>query len=211
MDQRTSQRLRAKRTSVNPKAMRKLIVSMNITLDGFMAGPECELDWHFSRWNNEMAELASRQLSEADTIMLGAITYKAMASYWPMQATNMAYPRNDVPFADMMNSYTKIVFSDSIKHSYWNNSIILNGTMSDEVKRLKSEPGKDMIIYGSGQMIASLQPLDLIDEYHLWIHPVILGKGKPLFRDPNHTLTLELFKTHTFKTGVIVLYYRRNH
>lgn len=208
---RTNQRLKAARSPINQNGMRKLIVSMNVTLDGFMAGPECELDWHFNRWNNEMAELASRQLSQADTIMLGAITYRAMASYWPMQSSNMSYSRNDIPFADMMNSYTKIVFSDSIKQSYWNNSIILKGEMINQVKKLKDGQGKDMIIYGSGKMIASLQPYDLIDEYHLWIHPVILGKGKPLFRDPDHSLTLELYKTHTFKTGVIVLFYRRNH
>jgi dihydrofolate reductase len=68
-----------------------------------------------------------------------------------------------------------------------------------------------MIIYGSGKMIASLQPLDLIDEYHLWIHPVALGKGKPLFTQGQSSVSLELFGTHTFKTGVIILYYRRTH
>ena len=99
--------------------MRKVIVSMNVTLDGFMAGPNCELDWHFSFWNEEMAEYASEQLSHADTILLGRITYKAMAKYWPSMAMDLSYPREDIAFAGMMNSYKKIVFSNTLNEVHW--------------------------------------------------------------------------------------------
>ena len=102
--------------------MRKLIVSMNITLDGFMAGPAGELDWHFLKWTEEMAEWLGIQLSMADTILLGRNTYDAMACYWPQQDNNLAIARDDIAFASMMNSYTKIVFSKTLKKLHWQNT-----------------------------------------------------------------------------------------
>ena len=91
--------------------MRKLIVSMNVTLDGFMSGLNCELDWHFDKWTTEMAERLGEQLSEADTIVLGRVTFNAMAKYWSFKATDLSLPREDIAFADMMNSYKKLVVS----------------------------------------------------------------------------------------------------
>src|SRR5215213_697022 len=136
--------------------MRKLIVSMNITLDGFMSGPDCELDWHFSAWNNEMAQAAAEQLNRADTIILGRITYRAMARYWPMQAKKMACAREDIAFADMMNTYTKIVFSKTLQQPEWHNTKLVKGSIPKEISSLKQQPGKDMIIYGSGKLVAAL-------------------------------------------------------
>lgn len=95
--------------------MRKLIVSMNITLDGFMAGPAGELDWHFRFWNEEMADYGVMQLMQADTILLGRKTYNVMAGYWPLVSCNPCFPRSDIAFADMMNNYQKIVCSSTLQ------------------------------------------------------------------------------------------------
>jgi dihydrofolate reductase len=150
------------------KSMRKVIVSMNITLDGFMAGPDCELDWHFNYWNEEMAKCAGQQLSNADTIILGRITYKAMARFWPSKMKDLLGPRQDIAFASMINSYQKVVFSKTMKNTDpvvtgWNNSRLAKETISKEIMNLKQQPGKDMIIYGSGSIVSTLMRLNLVD------------------------------------------------
>ena len=187
--------------------MRKIIVSLNITLDGFMSGPNCELDWHFQSWTEEMAESLCEQLSKADTILLGRVTYDAMAKYWPSQSSNPSYPRMDIAFAEMMNNYPKIVFSKTLTATEWNNSRSVKGNILTEITKLKQMPGNDMIIYGSGKIVSFLSRVNLIDEYVLWIHPVVLGKGRPLFKLSGQ-LRLELIKTKTFRTGVVVVCYK---
>jgi dihydrofolate reductase len=187
--------------------MRKVIVSMNITLDGFMAGPDCELDWHFSYWNEEMAEFATDQLKRADTILLGRVTYKAMSKYWPLVALDPCSPRQDLAFAGMMNSYDKIVFSTTMESADWSNSRLVQDDISKEVQLLKQQPGKDMIIYGSGTIVSLLMRYGLIDEYALWVHPVVLGKGKPFFRKISDKQFLRLVNSTSFKSGVVLLYY----
>lgn len=122
--------------------MRKLIVSMNVTLDGFMAGPDCELNWHFNYWNEEMAAYASVQLNEADTILLGRVTYTAMAKYWPLVNTDLLYAREDLAFADMMNRYRKVVFSNTLVTTEWNNAHLAKGNLKTAVEQLKKEPGE---------------------------------------------------------------------
>ena len=187
--------------------MRKLIVSMNITLDGFMAGPNCELDWHFNAWNEEMAQVAAEQLSRADTIILGRITYRAMARYWPMQAANLHCPREDIVFADMMNTHTKIVFSKTLTATEWNNTRLVKRGIGREITNLKQQPGKDIIVYGSGKVVSALIRLSLIDEYKVWVHPVVLGKGKPLFPEMQQRISMKLFNSRTFSSGVVMLTY----
>jgi dihydrofolate reductase len=187
--------------------MRKIIVSVNVTLDGYMAGPNCELDWHFNSWNDEMAESITEQLSKADTILLGRVTYKGMAQHFTSAPVSLLTPREDLGFAEMLNHYPKIVFSKTLTTVVWNNSKIVKGNMAREVIKLKQQAGKDMIIYGSGQLVASLTKLGLIDEYRIWVHPVVLGDGKPLFKEVQQKLNLSLYKTQAFSSGVVILYY----
>ena len=191
--------------------MRKVIVSMNVTLDGFMSGPNCELDWHFQSWTKDMADSLYEQLSKADTILLGRVTYTAMAKYWPVKAKDLSFPREDIAFAEMMNSYTKLVFSKTLVSAVWNNSTLLKGKIEDEIIKLKRQPGKDMMVFGSGKVVASLMNLGLVDEYRLWVHPVLIGKGKPLFKNLHEKLPMKLFETKTFSNGVIILYYGSVH
>lgn len=180
---------------------------MNLTLDGFMAGPDCELDWHFERWTNEMAESLCEELSKADTILLGRVTYYAMARYWPQKERDLSFQRDDLAFASMMNNYAKVVFSRTLASADWNNSRLVKRDVVGEILHMKMQPGKNMIIYGSGRLASSLMRHGLIDEYRLWIHPVVLGKGKPLFKDLPERRDLQLNEVRTFQSGVCVLYY----
>ena len=189
--------------------MRKLIVSVNVTLDGFMAGPNCELDWHFSRWTAEMAEIQSRQLSCADTILLGRVTYNAMAAYWSAVRCDLRFPREDLAFAGLMNSRQKVVFSRTVKELPWENSVQICGNLGSEVYKLKKQDGNDIIIYGSSKLIGGLIKLGIIDEYILWMHPVMLGTGKPLFSKTKKFTNMRLSNAQQFNSGVVLLHYSR--
>ncbi|AEW03424.1 deaminase [Niastella koreensis] len=187
--------------------MRKVIVSMNVTLDGFMAGPDCGLDWHFKSWNEEMARATAEQLSRADTILLGGITYRGMAQYWNSNPVNLIRPREDLDFASMLNSYPKVVFSKSMTTVSWNNARLAKREIEEEVVELKHRDGKDMIVYGSGKIVATLTKLGLVDEFRMWVHPVVIGCGKPVFKELVEMLDLQLVKTEIFSSGVVILCY----
>jgi dihydrofolate reductase len=188
--------------------MRKVIASINVSLDNFMAGPQCVLDWHFEKWGSDLAEAFSRQLAAADTILLGRVTYCAMAHYWPVKALDLTYPMEDIAFAHMMNSYTKIVFSSTRNLPPWSNAKLARGDVRDVVLKLKRQRGKDIIIYGSSKLLASLIQFGLIDEYVLWVHPIVLGNGKPLFQSLSRSIAMELIETSVFNSGVVKLWYR---
>jgi dihydrofolate reductase len=190
--------------------MRKLIVSVNVTLDGFMAGPNCELDWHFTRWTGEMAEVHSKQLSRAGTILLGRVTYNAMAAYWSEVRSDLCFPREDLAFADLMNSRQKVVFSRTGKELPWENSVQISGNLGSEVYKLKKLDGDDIIIYGSSKLIGGLIKLGIIDEYVLWIHPVMLGTGKPLFGKTKTLTEMQLSNVQQFDSGVVLLHYKKS-
>jgi dihydrofolate reductase len=173
---------------------------MNVTLDGFMSGPNGELDWHFPLWSEEMSRYACDQLRMMDTILVGRITYETMAAYWPSAPGDA--------FADMMNSYPKIVFSKTLQQAPWKNSRIIHKNVEGEILKLKQQKGQDMIIYGSGNLLSTLTTMGLIDEYRIWIHPVAIGVGHPLFTDIKAKLGLRLVNAKLFDSGVIVLYYQ---
>jgi dihydrofolate reductase len=173
-----------------------------------MSGPNCELDWHFERWGPDLAQAFGEQLSKADTILLGRVTYCAMARYWPQKSQDLSYPREDIAFADMMNNYTKVVFTNTLAYPVWDNSILVKGNLKKEILKLKKQKGKDIIIYGSGKLIASLVKLGLIDEYVLWVHPVVLGEGKPLFKYVTDIMDMKLVQTTAFSSGVVMLCYQ---
>lgn len=186
--------------------MRKVIASINVSLDSCMSGPNCELDWHFERWGSDLAESFGQQLRHADSILLGRVTYCAMARYWPQKSRDLSFPREDIAFADMMNGHTKVVFTNTLTTSVWDNTKFIGGNLEREILKLKQQPGKDIIIYGSAKLITSMVEIGgLIDEYTLWVHPVILGRGKPLFKCLHENLRMELVKQNAFRSGVVML------
>lgn len=181
--------------------MRKIIVSNYVTLDGFIAGPNGEIDWFV--WDEEIAKYSRELLYSIDTILFGRVTYELMASYWPT-----ASPTTEDPvIIDAMNNLPKIVFSKTLEKVEWKNSRLAKGNISEEIPKLKQQPGKDMVIYGSGSIVSTLTQLGLINEYQIFINPIVLGSGKPLFKSMNDRLNLNLLKTKTFHCGVVLLCY----
>ena len=184
---------------------------MNISLDGYLSGPKGELDWHFETWNEEMSKKLLEQLEKTDTILLGRFTYEAMAKYWSVKPLEQNFPRQDLAIADRMNRHTKVVFSKTRTDSICNNSIFAINNPEKEIMRLKHQKGKNIILYGSGSLVTTLIQYSLVDKYQLWIHPIILGRGKPLFKNLKTGLRLKLTDSVIFESGVIVFCYEVTH
>lgn len=182
--------------------MRKVIAFENVTLDGFFAGPNGEIDW-FKR-NEEMAKYAIEGASTESIILLGRVTYELMAGYWPSASP----PAEDPILIDKMNNLPKIVFSKTLEKAEWSNTRLIKDNIAKEIQKMKQQPGKDMVILGSGSIVQTFTNLGLIDEYQLLVHPVVLGSGKPLFKDIKDRINLKLVKTKTFSSGNILLVYQ---
>ena len=186
--------------------MRKVVLSMYETLDGVVEDPGGvegfeHGGWSFRFWNEEAADYARDQLLASDALLLGRVTYQGFASAWPSM-------KDEAGFADRMNSLPKYVASRTLDEVEWNNATLIKGDVAEEVARLKQEPGQDILIYGSGELVHTLMKHDLIDEYRLWVHPVVLGSGRRLFGDGTDTTALRLVGTETFSSGVVVLSYQ---
>jgi dihydrofolate reductase len=182
--------------------MRKVIVFIMISLDGYFEGPDHELDWH-----NVDAEFndtfAMPQLNEADTLIFGRRTYELMVSYWPTDAAQ----RNDSAIAGKMNSLPKIVFSRTLKNADWHNTTLLQENATEQLRELKDTPGKDMLVLGSSKLCVSLLSAGLIDEIRLIVNPVILGKGNTVFGGITEPVRMQLLDTKTFKSDNVLLRY----
>jgi len=181
---------------------------MWVTLDGFIAGPNGEMDWIGEIYDEAMGNYEYDLVSAADTLLLGRGTYQSFAGAWPKVPENPAASKGEVEYAHRVNAMRKIVFSKTLSTVEWNNSILLKEIVPQEIESLKQEPGRDMVIYGSASIVQALTNLGLIDEYQLLVHPVILGSGKPLFQDIKHKTKLKLVQTKTHPSGVVVLYYQ---
>ena len=185
--------------------MRKVIVSEMVTLDGFFAGPNGEIDWHIV--DEEFNQYAIDLLNTVDTILFGRATYQLFESYWPDVAVNPSTSKSDLEIAHKINSMTKIVFSKSLEKVAWKNARLVKEFIPEEIAKMKQQPGKDMVIFGSGSVVSTFTQLGLIDEYRLIVNPVILGKGKRLFKI-NDKLNLKLLKTKVFHSGNVLLSYQ---
>lgn len=189
--------------------MRRLVVSMNLTLNGFMAASDGGLSWHTDFWDDEIARAFTLQLAEADTLLLGRKTYEAMAPYWKSIAENINPPRLDADFNDLMLRHEKVIFSRTLTRAAgWGNCRLANRNAAKEIDGLKSDKGKDLLIYGSGKLVTSLARLNLIDEYRLWMHPVALQKGRSLFGDFTALPQVKLSFSKKFDSGVVLMCYK---
>ena len=181
--------------------MRKVIFFMLTTLDGFYEGRGHEIDWH--NVDEEFNEYAIAQLDEVDTLLFGRKTYEMMASYWPTPEART----NDPVVAGKMNATPKIVFSKSLSAAKWENSRIVREDFEAEVTKLKNQPGKDLVIFGSSDLAVTFLQKGLLDECRVMINPLILGNGKPVFSGLNERLQLKLLRTRTFHSGNVLLCY----
>lgn len=177
--------------------MGRLIVSNLMTLDGFFEGPNHQLDWFV--FDEDFFAYSKDLLRSAGTLVFGRVTYEHMASYWP------SAPKEEI--ADKMNSLPKIVFSKTLEKVEWNNSRLARSDATEEIAKLKEQPGENILL-GSATLASSLLQLGLIDEYRLILNPILIGSGRPLFKGIRSEVRLSLQKTNVLRSGVIVLYYQ---
>jgi len=183
--------------------MRKLIVFNSISLDGYYAGPDGDIDWFI---HDPEVDKASHEMMTPDTIIFGRETYQMFESYWPHVARDPRAPEGARMMADELNRMTKVVFSTTLQEVEWENSVLFGGNLAREVQKLKAGTGEDITLFGSGTIVQQLANEGLIDEYLLLLTPVVVGGGKALFEDVER-LKLELLETRSFRSGVVVLHY----
>ncbi len=184
--------------------MRKLIAFNHITLDGYFVSADGQFSWA-QRGNDdpEYAAFVAENASGGGQLLFGRITYELMASYWPTPIADQHNPA----VAAGMNSMSKVVFSKTLDQASWSNTKLIKGDLVSEVRKLKNEDGPGMAIMGSGSIISQLALEHLIDEYHMMMDPVALGKGRTMFEGLKDKLTLKLTKSKTFNNGKVFLRY----
>lgn len=192
--------------------MRKLVVGTFLTVDGVMQGPGGPDEdreggfehggWSVNYWDDVMGQLITESTLQGDALLLGRKTYEIFAAHWPNVGGND-------PIAAKLNSVPKYVASRTLKEVTWNNSTLIQGDVADAVAKIKAQPGGDIQVTGSGELIQTLMEHDLVDEYQLWVFPVVLGEGKRLFARGALPAALKLADTKTSTTGVAIHTYRR--
>jgi dihydrofolate reductase len=192
--------------------MRKLVVGTFVTIDGVMqapGGPDEDPEggfehggWSVNYWDAAMGEVITASTLQAGALLLGRKTYEIFAAHWPKVS-------DDDPVAAKLNGVRKYVASRTLREVTWNNSSLIQGDLAEAVTRLKSEPGGEIQVTGSGELIQTLMKHDLVDEYNLWTFPLVLGSGKRLFGPGTIPGDLRLTETRNFSTGVVVSKYER--
>ena len=212
---------------------RKLVLKMSISLDGFVSGPNGEVDWIFRTMGGDSMEWIVNTLREAGTHIMGSRTYYDMAAFWPYSDTPFAPPMNDIPKivfsrkgiedgsrvdrttqaladtkADRIGERPGTTPTAAVLRS-WAEPTVARGDLAEEVLRLKTQPGHCILAHGGARFAQSLVASDLIDEYRLVIHPVVLGRGQPLFSGLHGPVDLRLISATPFGSGVVAIVYRR--
>jgi dihydrofolate reductase len=182
--------------------MRKVLLFMMVSVDGYFEDAEGTIDWH--NVDEDFNEFAIEQLDGVDTLLFGRVTYELMASYWPTEGAIA----DDPEVAGRMNAKPKIVFSNSLEGADWEHTTLISGDAATELARLKQEPGGDMIIMGSSRLAASLGAAGLIDEYRIIVAPIALGDGRPVLGGMTERVPLQLAGARTFDSGNVLLTYR---
>jgi dihydrofolate reductase len=186
-------------------ATRKLYVSMMVSLDGFIEGPNRELDWPVTD-NREFEQYCDDMLDTVDLLLFGRVAYQMMVDYWPAAAKNPASSPRDIAFARKMNRLPKLVLSRTLDKAEWN-ARVLADRVPEEIRELKRQPGKDIAVVGGAGVISTLTQHRLVDEYRAIVNPIVLGSGNPLFKDIQERISLRLSKATTLRSGLVILYY----
>ena len=187
--------------------MRKLVSFMHITVDGFAAGPNGEMDW--IHVDDEIFDYAGNQTDNADTALYGRITYQMMDSYWPTAADKPDATKHDIQHSKWYNSVEKIVLSRTMKGTQVKNTRFISDNITEEINKIKQKPGKNIIIFGSPGAVHSLLEADLVNEIWLFINPIILGTGISYLSGIRNRMKLKLISSDAFSSGVVCLQYQK--
>ena len=179
--------------------MRRVVLQMGVTLDGYVAGLGGDGDWGLPPEHPDVRAWKVASLRQAGTHIMGRVTYEQMAAHWPAATGDYAVLMNDIP---------KVVFSATLPAAGWADSRIARGDLAEEIAALKSEPGGEIMAHGGASFVQALSRGALIDEYHLVIHPVALGNGLPLFKDLAGPLRLDLAEAKSFPGGTVIHVYQ---
>lgn len=182
--------------------MRKIILTLAVSLDGFIEGPNREIDW--IEFTPETGDALGKFLEEIDTVLYGRISYEMWGTFTPADEAS----EFEKDFYRKLDKMTKYVFSTS-KTEFEGNPIVLSAEIKETIEDLKRQPGKHIWLYGGASLISTFVNLDLVDEFRLAIFPVILGAGNPLFKDIEHRVKLKLLKVADSKMGVAELHYAK--
>jgi dihydrofolate reductase len=185
--------------------MRNLIFFMHTSLDGFVGGPKGEMNW--ITLDEAMFDFVGTMTDKADTALYGRVTYEMMQAYWPTAGEKPNASKHDKEHSAWYNKVSKIVLSKTLSEKGLNNTTVISDNLADNINKIKNQAGKNILIFGSPRASHSLLNQGLIDEFWLFVNPILLGKGMPLFKDVTEITKLKLIESKTFACGVIALHY----
>jgi dihydrofolate reductase len=179
--------------------MRKLKLQVQMTVDGFIAGPNGEMEWTAIDWDSELKKYVGGITEPVDCIILGRKLAQGFIPHWA------SHPEEEG--ADKFNSTKKVVFTKTLGQSEWDNTVLAKGDLVDEITKLKKQDGKDIIAYGGATFVSALIKHGLIDQFHLFINPTAIGNGMTIFKELDSKQNLTLVKSTSFDCGIVVLHY----
>jgi dihydrofolate reductase len=185
--------------------MRKLISFMHTSLDGFVAGPNGEMNW--IKVDQEIFDAVGKRISESDTALYGRNTYEMMEDYWPTAADKPGASKHDIEHSKWYQNVHKIVLSKTMKGTELPNTTIISDNLVDNINKIKQQPGSEIAVFGSPTATHALMEHNMIDGYWLFVNPIILGEGIPLFLNVKDKIKLNLLNTRQFGCGVTELNY----
>ncbi len=185
--------------------MRKIIAFMHVSLDGFVAGPNGEMNW--IKVDEEIFDFVGKRISQGDTALYGRVTYQMMENYWPTAADKPNATKHDIEHSKWYANVHKVVLSKKMNKADLSNTTVISEMLSAKINEIKQQTGNDILVFGSPTATHSLMQENLIDGYWLFVNPIILGQGIPLFAEIKDKIKLKLLTTHQFTNGVTELNY----
>lgn len=184
---------------------RKLKLQMQLSVNGFVAAPNGEMDWMTWNWTEDIKNYVGNITGSVDTILLGRKMAGGFISHWTSVAASPQNPEYE--FAKRMVDYPKVVFTKTLEKSTWANTVLAKGNLADEINKLKNKSGKDIIVYGGATFVSNLIPQKLIDEFHLFINPAAIGTGMSIFSKLGEKQDFKLVKSQAFDCGINLIVY----
>jgi len=185
--------------------MKKVISFMHISLDGFVAGPNGEMNW--IKLNDEIFDYVGKRISKSDSALYGRATYQLMENYWPTAEDKPTATKHDIEHSKWYGTAHKVVLSKTMKGADLKNTTIISDNLTERINEIKKQAGEEILLFGSPTATHSLIEHNLIDGFWLFVNPIILGQGIPLFANIKDKIDLKLLSTHPFACGVTELNY----